>query len=240
MDRIAPQSGTNDPFARLIADRPLIGRASTAQRVADVLRDRIAEGALPPGTRLSEEALGTALGVSRNTLREAFRLLAHGRLVVHEMNRGVFVRELTVADVTDIYTVRIALETAGVRAAPGAPRERLAAVAQAVTGGESAARTGDWGAVGTCDLRFHRALGALAGSPRLDEYLGRLMAELRLGFLAMPSPRRFHEPFLRRNRLLLHLLESGETERAEAELVRYLTDAQQMIVDTLSPRKADA
>ncbi len=41
----------------------------------DILRSRISEGYFPPGTRLSEDSIGGALGVSRNTLREAFRLL---------------------------------------------------------------------------------------------------------------------------------------------------------------------
>ncbi|MEV4442668.1 GntR family transcriptional regulator, partial [Streptomyces sp. NPDC049577] len=89
---------------------------STAQRVAEVLRERIEAGWLPPGTQLSEEALGRELGVSRNTLREAFRLLVHDSLVTHELNRGVFVRTLEPDDVADIYRVRAALETAGVRA----------------------------------------------------------------------------------------------------------------------------
>ncbi|MGW7005548.1 GntR family transcriptional regulator [Streptomyces sp. NPDC054933] len=117
MDSTSP-----DLLGEFAADRLLLGRSSTVQRVADVLRGRIAAGALRSGTRLSEEALGAALGVSRNTLREAFRVLAHERLVVHEMNRGVFVRSLGPADVADIYLTRRALETAGVRAAAGSSR----------------------------------------------------------------------------------------------------------------------
>lgn len=47
--------------------------------------------------------MAEALGVSRKTLREAFRLLAHERLVVHEPHRGVAVRTL---DAADIYAIR--------------------------------------------------------------------------------------------------------------------------------------
>ncbi|WP_121701458.1 GntR family transcriptional regulator [Streptomyces sp. E5N298] len=82
----------------LADDRALLGRTSTAERVSDILRSRIAEGYFPPGTRLSEDSIGGALGVSRNTLRESFRLLTHERLLVHELNRGVFVRVLAVED----------------------------------------------------------------------------------------------------------------------------------------------
>lgn len=207
--------------------------ASGAQRVAAALRDRIEGGELPPGTQLSEEALGRELGVSRNTLREAFRLLVHENLVVHLLNRGVFVRVLEPADVVDIYRMRAALETAGVRAAPGAPPAALPAVAAAVAEAERAAGDGDWRRVGSADLRFHRALAALAGSRRVDTAMDRLLAELRLAFHEMPSPRRFHEPFVARNRAIARLLAEGAHERAEAELTTYLDDARAIVLDAM-------
>ena len=50
-----------------------------------------------PGVQLSEVALAQQYGVSRNTLREAFRLLARDGLVEHVPHRGVFVRTMTTA-----------------------------------------------------------------------------------------------------------------------------------------------
>ncbi len=81
--------------AELVSARRSLARASTAEKVADILRDMVMEGRVLPGTKLAEDSIADALQVSRNTLREAFRLLNHERLVVHELNRGVFVRELT-------------------------------------------------------------------------------------------------------------------------------------------------
>ncbi|MGA5820219.1 GntR family transcriptional regulator [Kitasatospora sp. NPDC094028] len=223
-------------FDALAADRSRLERASAAQRVAEVLREHITEGRLVPGTRLSEEALGDALAVSRNTLREAFRQLADQRLVVHELNRGVFVRVLEPADVVDIYTLRLALEMAGVRALRSAAPERLAAVRAALVRAEAAEQLGDWAAVGTADLHFHRAVAGLAGSGRIDECMARLMAELRLAFAAVRSARAFHEPFLRRNQALAGLLESGEIDDAEVELTGYLDDARAVIVRAMAER----
>src|ERR1700740_3799314 len=101
-----PAGITEDMVSALARDRSGLVYASTADRVTELLRTHIMEGLFPPGTRLSEEAIGQALGVSRNTLREAFRLLCHERLAVHEMNRGIFVPVLTSADVADIYKLR--------------------------------------------------------------------------------------------------------------------------------------
>ena len=55
-------------------------RASTAQKVADMLRERVLDGELEPGLRLSEEAIGGALGVSRNSARGAGQLDLSSRL----------------------------------------------------------------------------------------------------------------------------------------------------------------
>ena len=58
------------------------------EEIARVLREQIVEGALAPGTRLSERDVGSRLGVSRTPLREALRLLAGERLVEVSPRRG--------------------------------------------------------------------------------------------------------------------------------------------------------
>ncbi|MFB6896479.1 GntR family transcriptional regulator [Streptomyces hydrogenans] len=208
----------------LADDRALLGRTSTAERVADILRTRIAEGFFPPGTRLSEESIGGALGVSRNTLREAFRLLTHERLLVHELNRGVFVRVLAVDDVEDIYRTRRLVECAVVRGL-GDPPFPLDGLAAAVAEGEAAARAGDWRAVSTANIHFHRELVALAGSARTDELMRSVLAELRLAFHVVDDPRTLHEPYLARNKEILEALRAGERAAAEGLLARYLDDS---------------
>ncbi|NKQ54819.1 GntR family transcriptional regulator [Amycolatopsis sp. K13G38] len=221
---------STDAVAGLEADRSLLGRTSTADRLADVLRSRITEGYFAPGTRLSEEAIGGALGVSRNTLREAFRLLTHERLLVHELNRGVFVRALTAEDVADLYRVRRLVECSIVRAITSPLGEALAPARAAVEAGEDAAKRGAWRELGTADIHFHQALGTLAGSPRVDELMRGVLAELRLVFHVMVDPQPFHEPYLTRNRQILTALENGHGLRAETLLGSYLKDAERQLL----------
>ncbi|MFJ8636483.1 GntR family transcriptional regulator [Streptomyces sp. NPDC093568] len=219
----------------LAEDRALLGRTSTAERVSDILRSRIAEGFFPPGTRLSEDSIGGALGVSRNTLREAFRLLTHERLLVHELNRGVFVRVLTVEDVEDIYRTRGLVECAVVRGL-GAPPHGLDALSEAVEAGSRAAREGDWKGVGTANIHFHRELVALAGSARTDELMRSVFAELRLAFHVVDDPKRLHEPYLVRNRQILQALEAGDKSEAEKLLAVYLEDSLERVVEVYRRR----
>lgn len=231
---------TTDWLEELRGERSDLGRASTAGRVADVLRTRITEGHLRPGTRLSEEDIGTALGVSRNTLREAFRLLGHERLLVHEFNRGVFVRRLTVDDVRDLYQVRRILECGAVRrlaerrasaSAPSSTADLLAPVRAAVEEGESAAARDAWVAVGTANMHFHQAVADLAQSPRVTEAMDHLLAELRLVFHVMDAPQAFHATYLPENRAILELLEAGDLTGAEAAIATYLDAAEAQLVE---------
>ncbi|MBD9735156.1 GntR family transcriptional regulator [Streptomyces sp. H28] len=224
-----------EQLSGLAGDRALLGRTSTAERVSAILRGRIADGYFPPGTRLSEDSIGGALGVSRNTLREAFRLLTHERLLVHELNRGVFVRVLAVEDVEDIYRTRRLVECAVVRRL-GAPPHRLDALAAAVEEGRRAAREGDWKGVGTANIHFHSELVALAGSERTDELMRSVFAELRLAFHVVDEPRRLHEPYIARNVALLDALRSGDLRHAEELLAGYLDDSLERVVEVYRRR----
>ena len=204
----------------------LLERTSTAERVAAILRDRIMEGQFPPGSRLSEEAITGGLGISRNTLREAFRLLAHERLLVHELNRGVFVRVLDTSDVVDLYRVRRVIECAAVRGVGTLSATDAERLTQAVADADTAAAEERWQDVGTANLRFHQAIAALHGSPRIDELMRQLSAELRLVFHAMHNAKAFYEPYLPRNHAILDTLLAGDTATAEKLLDAYLVDAE--------------
>ncbi|GAA4536829.1 GntR family transcriptional regulator [Amycolatopsis samaneae] len=223
----------------LAADRSLLDRTSTAERVADVLRTRIAEGYFLPGARLSEPDIGTALGVSRNTLREAFRLLTHERLLSHELNRGVFVRELTEADVIDLYRVRKLIECSAVRRITEKP-PTFARLARTVADGDVARDNGRWQDLGTANIRFHAELAEISGSERIKELMEGVCAELRLAFHMMADPRRFYEPYLKRNHQILDRVEAGDGAGAEALLEEYLDDAEQQLVGAFRERAARA
>ena len=89
-----------------------VSRQSTAAIIADRLRDAITRGAFPPGAQLGEVDLAARLGVSRGPLREAMQRLVQEGLLRGERHRGLFVVELGLADVHDIYAARLVVEQA--------------------------------------------------------------------------------------------------------------------------------
>lgn len=216
---------TSDAGPRAAAARLRIAAPSVADRVAAELRRMLAEGELLPGTRLTESTIAEDLGVSRNTVREAFAELASERLVVRQPNRGVFVASLAPGDIHDVYTVRRAIEVAALRG--GGSAERIAAVRAAVEEGKAAAAAGDEEALGTANQHFHRAIVALAGSRRLDTIMAQVLAEMRLFFHRATVDAHFYRGYLDDNDHICAALEAGETERAADLLLAYLDRSEQ-------------
>ncbi|MEJ1091446.1 GntR family transcriptional regulator [Microbacterium istanbulense] len=200
------------------------------QRVlADELRQHIIAGEFAPGSRLSESALAERFDVSRNTLREAFRVLSEQGLVEHIPHRGVSVASPTIADVVDIYRVRRVIECTALRESepehPAVQRMR-----QALAEAEEHLPAEDWQRVGSANMAFHLAIVDLADSPRLARTYSDVAAELRLAFLKIDDPRSLHEPFVRKNRAVLTALVERGPQAAADELERYLIASERSVL----------
>lgn len=206
--------------------------ASTAERVAAVLREQVTEGRLRAGTRLPESGLGQALGVSRNTVREALSQLVAERLLVREVHRGVFVAVPGPEDVRDVYRARRLLEPAVLRTQEGTG-DVVAVVGRmqaAVEEGRAGVRRGDGDAVGSANQHFHLALVRLSGSERLQAQAELLLAESRLIFYRMPLTQAFHQPYLERNGRIAEMVRAGDRDSAADEMEGYLQDAEDEIM----------
>src|SRR5258705_9078261 len=153
----------------------VLRRSTTAQQVADGLSERILAGAFAPGDRLRESAMATALGVARNTVREAVRILELSGLVRYEVNRGAVVISPTPENVETLYTARERLETAAVSRVPSP--EQLTAISEAFDALVEATGSHDARRIADQDLAFHSAIVALLDSSRLDEFYAELPQE---------------------------------------------------------------
>ncbi len=211
-------------------------RASTAQKVADMLRERVLDGELEPGLRLSEEAIGSALGVSRNTLREAFRLLTRDRILVHEHSRGVFVRSPNGEDVRDLYAARRVIECGALQQWSEVDGRLRDAVRKPIEEATAHGSRKDWAKVGAANIRFHRGIVGLVGSFRLSEESDRLFAELMLAFRVVSDPERLHMAYLPLNREIVELLNSGDVSGATDKLRAYFDLAESDLVAQLEQR----
>lgn len=80
-------------------------RGALGEEVVDYLRNLILTGALRPGQKVDQEAVGTALGVSRSPIREALVVLSREGLIELTPRRGASVVQLTREDIIDHYAL---------------------------------------------------------------------------------------------------------------------------------------
>jgi phosphonate utilization transcriptional regulator len=130
----------------------------------------ILRGELAVGQHINESELAARFGTSRGPVREALRALEESRLVRSEKNRGVFVREISIAEADEIYDVREALDQLiGERVAARATQEQLASLERIVADTAKVAGRRDINGYHALNLRFHDLLLEYAGNSRLTE-----------------------------------------------------------------------
>jgi len=95
----------------------------------DLLRDRIIQLRIAPGTRLLIDEISREFGVSRTPIRDALRLLVGDGLVTMGAHGAFFVRSADPSFVRDLFEVRLPLECLAVRrATPRVQMDDLLAV----------------------------------------------------------------------------------------------------------------
>jgi len=179
----------------------------------------ILEGEIKAGERLNESALATRFRVSRGPVREAFRALEAAGLVRQEKNRGVFVREISLAEADEIYDLREALDDLVGRLlarglAPGHARELRAMLDEM----DAATRAGDVNRYHPLNLRFHDRLVELTGNAKLIATYRRLIKELHLFRLRALAEGGGLPVSNEEHRHMLAAIEAGDPDAAGAAL----------------------
>ena len=208
-----------------MALRQLPRRRTTAARLAayDALREAIVAGQLLPGTRLSENELAEALGVSRTPVREALLRLREDQLVEVLPQSGTFVTPISVRSVAEAQFLREAVECAAVRLAAARATERDVAGLQGLLARQEAARdAADAPTFHELDDAFHHALCDLSGHGIAWAVGRRANGHLdRVRRLSLPEPGYLAE-MVEEHRRVVEAVEAGDPDLAEAALRHHL------------------
>ncbi len=146
-----------------MADDAIIQKRTMADEVAEVLRGRILGGRLKAGEPIRQEHVAKELGVSRIPLREALSQLAAEGFVTLVAHKGAVVAALSVAEVEELFELRLILEDKLLtRAIPRLAKEDFATLDALI--GESMGKNGlkRWGEL---NWRLHETLYLKAERP---------------------------------------------------------------------------
>ena len=137
--------------------------------------DTILSHRLPPGTKLVEDRLATAFGVSRTRIRPVLVRLANERIVTMTLNRGATVAQPDEAEAREVFEVRRLIEpTLVARFVGEAGPADIAQLAQCIADEEAARAAGDLRRAVRCSGDFHLLIAGAAG----QRTLGRILREL--------------------------------------------------------------
>jgi len=217
-----------------------IDRVSVADQVASILRQRILNGELRPGTPLQEVPLAASLVVSRNTMREATRILSLENLLKRSIHRGVAVSQLSLKDVQEIYHLRRMLEISGVLSAKDKRSEVLPDLRNAVEGYERAVRERNWLRAVGFDLQFHSLLIRFHRNRRLESFYQRVIGELRMGMVLVDRSHDDPSALIPVHRKLYQFLAAGKLQQCAAVLAQHLDDSESRlsrVMNGQTPRK---
>ncbi|WP_369199950.1 GntR family transcriptional regulator [Streptomyces sp. PU-14G] len=137
---------------------------SLREQIREHIVDGIVSGRWKPGERIVERRIAVELEVSQTPVREALRELEALRLIESAQNKGARVRDLSPADLEEIYPVRAGLEQIAVELAVPVLAKDVTALRSHVEALYEADRCGDGEAQVRHTVSFHRELVRAAGN----------------------------------------------------------------------------
>jgi DNA-binding FadR family transcriptional regulator len=208
-------------------------RTGLVEQVIGQLRESVVSGEWPVDTRIpNESTLSEALGVGRNTVREAVRALAHAGILEVRQGDGTYVRatsevsgalrHLCGSELREVLQVRRCLEVEGARLAAAARTdEDVAALRQLLQRRDELELGEDDAAFVRADAALHFAVVQASGNTVLTE-LYRGLTEAVTASVATTSAA--HEPRHIRHEGLIDAITAQDVEAAGREAGGFLED----------------
>ena len=228
---MAARKTTIKAIERMRATRPEQG---LAHGISEQLQQLIYSGDIAPGERLNEAALALRMGTSRGPIREAIRMLTGIGLVVAVLNRGVFVRQISVREMLEIYALRALLfGFAAQQAAEHLGDADRREFEQLLDGMDAACDAGDGQRYYVLNLRFHALVMAQCHNQRAQQAYEDHAKELHLYrrryFDAKANMRRSNAE----HRRIFEAIAQGTAERANKLAQAHVLQGRQRLLATL-------
>jgi len=208
------------------------------EQVVNAIVSEIVDGELPSNSRLIQDELARAYGVSRQPVQQALLLLRDGGLVREASGRGLIVSPIDPDFVRKLYEVRAMLDGLAARLAAerGAERAKISAYLDA---GRAAVASGSLNEQIEADMNFHAFINELSENSLIGEttaphwpYLRRVMGEVLRDDAQMP------QTILAEHVAILDAIIAGDGARAEMLSRDHISRAAKIFVQRLQAQQA--
>jgi DNA-binding GntR family transcriptional regulator len=211
-----------------------VDRLSLRERVLQELRDSIITGRIPLGSRLLEDKISKELGVSRGTVREAFRHLQEEGLLTSESRGSVYVRTLSPREVREIYAVRAALEGLAAQEVASRPdREKAVEALRSALYGFEAKPDPSFSELLQVDIDFHLLLCTLSENGTLVDTWQRLSGLIRAALISAGPHLVMPLQTVNHHARMVDAIERGDELAARLALESYLEESARILVTAM-------
>lgn len=185
------------------------------QSICFAIQDMMVQGVLPLGSRLPEVELCLQLGVSRPSLREAFRILQQQGLIKIEPRKGATVMSVSEDDLRSFCEFRAEIEDFALRLAlPNLTKSDNETMQMAVSVMEMCATNGNSRSILEADKNFHNVIYRRSNNPYLVATLENMSPKIRIySFMYKYKHAQFIQTW-DRHKKLLEAYQSGDIQFA--------------------------
>lgn len=184
------------------------------ERAYKVIKDKIINCELSPGELLNEKSLVDEIGTSRTPIREALNRLEQENLIRIIPRRGVFVSDISLKDIMDIYQVRENIDPFVTRLATlAAPHEKLLYYKNQF---ENLDSNNFWNSI-ILDREFHYFIAESCNNNYLLQMIENIYAQVqRIRILSSRLPQRIIDSNREHLAIISFMLKGSENEAAKA------------------------
>jgi len=210
------------------------------EQVVNAIVSEIVDGELPSNSRLIQDELARAYGVSRQPVQQALLLLRDRGLVREASGRGLIVSPIDPDFVRKLYEVRAMLDGLAARLAAerGAERAKIEGPSY-LDAGRAAVESGSLHEQIEADMKFHAFINELSENSLISEttaphwpYLRRVMGEVLRDDVQMP------QTILSEHVAILDAIIASDGDRAEALSRDHISRAAKIFVQRLEAQQA--
>lgn len=213
---------------------------TTADRVFASLRESIVTGDFPAGSLHSIYRLADLLQVSRTPVREAVLRLADLGLVTIERNRGVRIRGVTIADVREVFQLRLMIEVpAAAYAAAHADAATVTQISSTLEQMRRYAELDDEPEFTAHDRLLHQAIGAALGNGRLQVEVATLRDSIQARGASTIRRSRGMSELAAEHAPIVEAIATGDPAAAAAHMEQHLVNTATLLMEQLAVEGVD-
>ncbi len=208
--------------------KKLLRETVHAQLRADILRCQI-----PPGSEIREAELAARFGVSKSPVRDALMHLEREGLVITSPRQGYRVTPISLADVQDMFDLRLVLESACMeRIVRHASNRELVELDEFRNFDASR-----WaGSFAEYNRMFHQHLAALSSNRRLSDQIGNLVGQMERAVLVSLTAMKQGDPaqVVEEHGQIINALQERNARRAVRLAEQHIESAAMRVSTALS------